>query len=61
MLYFPPYLTSAFALPWETRNPEIASFHLDATSPEDTKDIKNITWSPEHVRGAENGAERAEN
>jgi len=27
---FPPHLTSASALPWETGNPEIASFHLSA-------------------------------
>ena len=27
---FPPHLTSAFALPGETGNPEIASFHLNA-------------------------------
>ena len=27
---FPPHLTSASALPGETRNPEIASFHLNA-------------------------------
>jgi len=26
---FPPHLTSASALPWETGNPEIASFHLN--------------------------------
>jgi len=29
---FPPYLTSASALPWETGNPQIASFHLNAAS-----------------------------
>jgi len=27
---FPPHLTSASALPRETGNPEIASFHLNA-------------------------------
>jgi len=27
---FPPHLTSAAALPGETENPEIASFHLNA-------------------------------
>jgi len=27
---FPPHLTSASALPGETRNPEIAAFHLNA-------------------------------
>ena len=32
MLYFifPPYITSASALPGETGNPEIASFYLNA-------------------------------
>ena len=29
LLYFPPHLTSASALPGETGNPEIASFHLN--------------------------------
>jgi len=29
---FPPQLTSASALPGETGNPEIASFHLNAAS-----------------------------
>jgi len=28
LLFFPPHLTSASALPGETGNPEIASFHL---------------------------------
>ena len=27
---FPPRLTSAYALPWETGNPENATFHLNA-------------------------------
>ena len=31
LLYFPPNLTSASALPGETGNPEIACFHLNAT------------------------------
>jgi len=30
VLYFPTSLTSASALPGETGNPEIASFHLNA-------------------------------
>ena len=30
VLIFPPHLTSASALPEETGNPEIASFHLNA-------------------------------
>jgi len=36
---FPPDLTSASALPGETGNPEIASFHLKATafSPKNAK------------------------
>jgi len=36
---FPPHLTSASALPGETGNPEIASFHLNAArfSPKNTK------------------------
>jgi len=32
ILIFPPHLTSASALPWETGNPEIASFHLNVAS-----------------------------
>ena len=44
---FPPHLTSASALPGETGNPEIASFHLDVacffTKKHET--VKNITWS----------------
>jgi len=42
---FPPHLTGASALPGETGNPEIASFHLNAacffTKKHDT--VKNIT------------------
>jgi len=30
VLHFPPHLINASALPGETRNPEIASFHLNA-------------------------------
>jgi len=30
VLYFPPHLTSASALPGETGNPEISFFHLNA-------------------------------
>jgi len=39
VLVFPPHLTSASALPGETGNPEIASFHLNAAcfSPKNTK------------------------
>jgi len=41
---FPPHLTNASALPGETGNPEIASFHLNAACflPE-TQNI--VTWS----------------
>jgi len=45
---FPPHLTSASALPGETGNPQIASFHLNAacffTKKHETA-VKNITWS----------------
>jgi len=45
---FPPHLTNASALPGETENPEIVSFHLnDAcffTKKHETQ-FKNITWS----------------
>ena len=36
---FPPHVTSASALPGETGNPEIASFHLNVAcfSPKNTK------------------------
>ena len=44
---FPSHLTNASALPGETGNPEIASFHLNAacvfTKKHET--VKNITWS----------------
>jgi len=45
---FPPHLTNASALPGETGNLEIASFHLNAAcffyqKPRNT--VKNITWS----------------
>ena len=44
---FPPHLTSASALPGETGNPKIASFHLNAacffTQKHET--VTNITWS----------------
>jgi len=43
---FPPHLTSASALPGETGNPEIASFHLNAacffTKKHETQ-LKSIT------------------
>jgi len=48
VLYFPPHLTSASALPGETGNPEIASFHLNAAcffSKKTRNTVKNITWS----------------
>jgi len=32
MYFSPPHLTNASALPGETGNPEIASFHLNAAS-----------------------------
>jgi len=54
---FPPHLTSAFALPGETGNPEIASFHLNAAcfstkkhetqlkiSPGQSFTVKTIEW-----------------
>jgi len=39
---FPPHLTSASALPEETRNSEIASFHLNVVcfSPKNMKQLK---------------------
>ena len=48
LLYFPPHLTSASALPGETGNPEIASFHLNAACffiKKTRNTVKNITWS----------------
>jgi len=45
---FPPHLTSASALPWETENPEIASFHLNAAcffTKKTRNTVKNIAWS----------------
>jgi len=45
---FPPHLTSASALPGETGNRKIASFHLNAARFFTTKTrntVKNITWS----------------
>jgi len=45
---FPPHLTSASALPGETGNPEIASFHLNAAcffTKKTRNAVKNITWS----------------
>jgi len=45
---FSSHLTSASALPGETGNPEIASFHLNVacffTKKHETQ-LKNITWS----------------
>jgi len=42
---FPPHLTNASALPKETRNPEIASFCLNAVCflPKTQNIVKNIT------------------
>jgi len=67
---FPPYLTSASALPGETGNPEIASFHLNSAcfSPKITKHsykyhlvraeppfaVKTIDWV--HQTGPRKGA-----
>ena len=45
---FPSYLTSASALPGETGNSEIASFHLNAAcffTKKTRNTVKNITWS----------------
>jgi len=49
-MYFvlPPDITSASALPEETGNPEIASFHLNAAcffTKKTLNTVKNITWS----------------
>jgi len=70
-MYFilPPHLTSASALPGETRNPEIVSFRLNATcfftKKHETKyhlviiaeppfTVKTIDW--EHQTGPRKGA-----
>jgi len=45
---FPPHLQSASALPGETGNPEIVSFHLNAACffyQKTQSTVKNITWS----------------
>jgi len=44
---FLPHLTSASALPGETGNPEIASFHLNAARfhQKTRNTVKNNTWS----------------
>ena len=42
---FPPHLTSASALPGETGNPEITSFHLNVACFFIKNTVKNITWS----------------
>jgi len=45
---FPPHLICVFALPGETGNPEIASFHLNAAcfvTKKTRNTVKNITWS----------------
>jgi len=44
----PPHISSGSALPCETGNPEIASFHLNTVCcfvNEHTKHIQIITWS----------------
>jgi len=67
---FPPHLTSAFALPGETGNPEIASFHVNAACffnkkhetqlfyhlvrAEPPFTVKTIDWV--HQTGPRNGA-----
>jgi len=64
---FPPHLTSDSALPWETGNPEIAYFHLNAAcfSPKNSQKyhlvradppltVKTIDWV--HQTGPRNGA-----
>jgi len=67
---FPPHITSASALPRETGNPEIASFHLNAacffTKKHETQlkyhlvrdqrpfTVKMIEW--EHQTGPRKGA-----
>ena len=46
--FLPPHLTSASALPGETKNPEIVSFHLNAAcffTKKTRNTVKNITWS----------------
>jgi len=45
---FPHHLTTASALPGETGNPEIASFHLNAArffTKKTQNTVKNIIWS----------------
>jgi len=49
---FPPHLTSASALPWETGNLEIASFHVNVACfyQKHTKQIKiSITAEPPFI------------
>jgi len=44
---FPPHLTNASALPWETGNPKDASFHLNAACflpKRHETHLQNITW-----------------
>jgi len=43
---FPPDLTSAFTLPGETGNPEIASFHLNVACFFTTKHETQLKISP---------------
>jgi len=43
---FPPYLTSASALPEETGNPEIAPFHLNAACFFNKNTQNTLTYHP---------------
>jgi len=43
VLYFPTYLTSALALPRETGNPQIASFHLNVFFTKNTQNTLKIS------------------
>jgi len=45
---FPAHITSASALPWETGNPEIASFHLNAACFFTKKHETQLKISPGH-------------
>jgi len=58
---FPPRLTSASALPGETGNPEIASFHLNAAcffTKKTQNTVKNITWSEPSLSKRSTGCTR---
>jgi len=47
---FPPHVTSASALPVETGNPEIASFHLNAACFFTKKHETQLKISPDQSR-----------